>query len=289
MYSIIETKDIKSKDYGKWKLSFIDDIPSEEYKATPETEEYWKTQEYKDWKEKYGYSRNNPKIEYKNYPNSEYVPGEKEMYAYFSPVDKMGDVISDDADDAPYECNAGEPYDDIDGKEVEILKLPFYIPVDSFWRGLVDIDMKQPKNWAYGGNSPFTAEDINLGAVPWIFVRTYKYKYGNTGISFMAGITPEEFMNKLKEVKDLVKSNLEEDNFTVLGKSKNLWIVRNNKTYAIRGFDDLGKQQALGWYKGYYSDEYQVFETYEDDYKETIDTNIPIPENLISKIIETYL
>lgn len=286
MYSIINKL---NKDYSGWKLSYIDEIPSEIYESTPETKAYFETEEYKRNIELYGYSRQDPKIVYKNYPNPEYTPGTKEIYAYFSPVKEMGEVYGDDHDDTPYEHNAGIPYDTSDNdKEIEVLMIPFALPISSFWRGSCEIDMKQPKDYGCG-NSPFSAEDINLGAVPWIFTRTCNYKYGNKGISIMAGISPKEFLEKVQEIKNLVKSYITEDNFTVLGKSNGLWIVRNNKTYAIRGFNDLGEQQILYWVSGYYNDSYQVFETYEDDYKGEIDSSIPAPNNLIDRIKDLYL
>lgn len=285
MYSIVENPSAK---YTGWKLSYVDEIPPEVWKATPETEAYQETDEYKRNLELYGYSWHDPKVEYRNYPNPEYIPGMREMYAYFSPVSEIGEVIGDDHDDVPYEHNAGIPYDTVGNNDVEVLMIPFSLPLSSFWRGSCEVTLKEPKDYG-NGNSPFSAEDINLGAVPWIFVRTCKYKYGNVGIPIMAGISPGDFLEKVREVKNLVESFLGDSDFTVLGKSEDLWIIRNNRTYAIQGFTEEGEQRALSWSTGYYGDRFQIFETYEEDYEGTITPCEDFPKGLISKIKNKYL
>ena len=74
----------------------------------------------------------------------------------------------DDWNDAPYDCNAGWPYDDThtpDGKggwikhEHTILVLNVSLAVEH-WPTLPE---------EYGYNSPFTVENINLGACAWMF------------------------------------------------------------------------------------------------------------------------
>ena len=78
---------------------------------------------------------------------------------YFT--DNFENQMGDDWDDAPYEYNAEPPYEIID-----------WLP-DNTHRGniryiaFIDVDVTKPCD--YGINSPFSVEDINKGAVPWLF------------------------------------------------------------------------------------------------------------------------
>lgn len=74
----------------------------------------------------------------------------------------------DDWNDAPYDCNAGWPYDDTSTKDDEgkwhhtkhtIIVLNVTISMEHY--------VTLPEE--YGYNSPFTVENINLGAVAWMF------------------------------------------------------------------------------------------------------------------------
>lgn len=289
MYLIVDKLD---KDYSEYKLCYIDEIPQEEYDYTPETKEYIKTERYKEWKDKYGYSVSDPLVEMKNYPNPEYEPGKREYYAYFSPVSRMGEIVGDDHDDRCYSCNAGIPYDTVRNEEVTVIKIPFALPDSGFWRGDYEVDIKSPKDWFYGNDTPWSAEDINLGAVPWLFARTCLYKYGNIGISIMAGITPELFLDKLEEIKGLVLDSLTKSKFIVLGKNDDgNWIVRNEDSYVIKAFNDKGIQQSLGWETDSYGygerSRYQVFESYDEG---RFEFNLgEAPDTLINDIINNYL
>lgn len=87
-------------------------------------------------------------------------------FAYFTsiPVELQW---GDDWNDAPYEHNAGEPYSDhrptpgAARVEHSILKVAF------------DGDLSTPRD-GFDYNSPYSVEDINRKAAPWL--RTYPYK-----------------------------------------------------------------------------------------------------------------
>ena len=129
-------------------------------------------------------------------PNSEYIEGETDHYAFFTPVfDKQW---GDDWNDAPYEHNAGYPYDETECEEKdekgysvwvehEILQVPFGISDTRMW-------IKYPDDYGCG-NSPFSVDDINHGAVAWI--------YGSGGgkyLSISGRITLREFIEKIEEI-----------------------------------------------------------------------------------------
>lgn len=95
----------------------------------------------------------------------------------------------DDWDDAPYDCNAGWPYDDTSYKDkdgkwqyVKHTVLVLNISIDN-------------EHWPttpgdYGYNSPFCVEDINLGACAWMF-------FGKKCEPIYAGATPLDVFEKI--------------------------------------------------------------------------------------------
>ena len=123
----------------------------------------------------------------------DYVPDKQEYYAYFTPAD-LEKQWGDDWNDRPYEYNAEIPYDDYyDGDmkvELNIIRVPFYVYHDSWY-------VRFPRDWAYD-NSPFSVQDINAGAVAWIFdLKT------RTAIS--AGCSPGEFIAKINRINEARK------------------------------------------------------------------------------------
>ena len=129
-------------------------------------------------------------------PNPEYIEGETDHYAFFTPVfDKQW---GDDWNDAPYEHNAGYPYDETRSEEKdekghfvwvehEILQVSFGVSDTRMW-------VKYPDDYGCG-NSPFSVDDINHGAVAWI--------YGSGGgkyLNISGGITLREFIEKIEEI-----------------------------------------------------------------------------------------
>lgn len=109
-------------------------------------------------------------------------------------VDQWGD----DWDDAPYEYNAEEPYDDHyegdERKEHLIIKVPFYVRCDG-------CDVKLPRDYGYD-NSPFCVRDINAGAVAWIFARGLERK-NIDGIAIQAGVNPYEFFERVDRINEM--------------------------------------------------------------------------------------
>ena len=213
MYTTIKLED--AVKYDKVKLCYIDEINRTYWDYTPEAKAYRETDE---WKEQdrlrneklhregvlcgndpeFGFDYNrilNRGAECQDYPNPDYIPGKQEFYAYFTPV-SLDRQWGDDWNDSPYEYNAGEPYDDVydddNRTEIEIIRVPFYVYHDE-WR------VRFPRDWA-GCNSPFSVQDINGGAVAWIYDSVSK-----TGI--IAGCTPAEFLEKLNRIAEAHKND----------------------------------------------------------------------------------
>lgn len=218
MFTIVQlTEDLTAlQDY---KLCYIDSINRTYTDYTPDAKAYRETDEYKNYykkiklycdkklKEQGCYSTSDPEYnslwnndiihrgtEMTEYPNPDYIPGEQEYYAYFTPVE-LSEQTGDDWNDYPYEYNAGEPYDidyskDNTRNEYTIIKIPFYPK---------SYDVKFPRDWGRYENSPFCVDDINGGAVAWIF--DYKYKTKKS-VAVYAGDNPEIFRNKLKQIEE---------------------------------------------------------------------------------------
>lgn len=209
MYTTIKQEDVKK--YGKLKLCYIGSIPTTYYDYTPEAKVYRETDEWKEQdrlrEEKFrrqGFmSGNDDEFSYwanpilrrgadcQDYPNPEYIEGKQEWYAYFTPID-LDKQWGDDWDDAPYEYNAEIPYDDYregdERVEVEIVKVPFYVPYDGGW------EIRFARDWG-SCNSPFAVQDINAGAVAWLFDC-------KTRTAINAGCTPAEFVEKIKIINE---------------------------------------------------------------------------------------
>lgn len=209
MYTTIKLEDVKK--YDKLKLCYIDGINKTYWDLTPEAKAYRQTEEWKEQDrlreeklhrngymssddDEFGWYvnavlRRGGESEY--YPNPEYIPGKQEYYAYFTPI-PLDKQWGDDWNDAPYEYNAEIPYDDYkegnERVEVEIVMVPFYIPYDGGWHIMF------AKDWG-GCNSPFCVEDINGGAVAWIFDKERK-------IAINAGCAPEEFVEKIEKINE---------------------------------------------------------------------------------------
>ena len=208
MYTTINKEDIQK--YDKLKLCYIDGINQTYWDLTPDAKEYRQTDEWKEQDrlreeklhrtgclssndEEFGYDFN-PVIkrgaQCQDYPNPDYIPGKQEYYAYFTPI-PLDKQWGDDWNDAPYEYNAEIPYDDCKDEngeriEIEIVKVPFYVPYDGGW------DIKFPRDWG-GDGSLFTVETINGGAVAWLYDR-------RTKIAIQAGCNPREFLEKINKI-----------------------------------------------------------------------------------------
>ena len=218
MYTTIKKED--AVKYDKLKLCYIDEISQTYWDYTPEAKAYRETDEWKEQdrlrEEKlhregrmssddpeFGY-RSNPILrkgsESQDYPNPEYIEGEQEYYAYFTPV-PLEEQWGDDWDDSPYEYNAGDPYDDYYDEndkrvETEIVMVPFYVPYDRGWR------IYFPRDWDVE-NSPFCVRDINAGAVAWIFCSGSDRKSSKGSVAIHAGCSPKEFVEKINKINEM--------------------------------------------------------------------------------------
>ena len=101
----------------------------------------------------------------------------------------MSEQWGDDWDDAPYEYNAEWPYDDhfIGENHVEhhIFKMQIYIKAENC--------PKLPRD--YGYNSPFSVDDINSGAVAWMYFAGKERKACN-GTAIQASMSPWDVFYK---------------------------------------------------------------------------------------------
>lgn len=102
-----------------------------------------------------------------------YVDG---PWAYFAPHDPI-EVWGDDWNDAPYEHNAGEPYEK-------------FGPVCVAWLGT----MEAPCDGHL--NSPWTVEEINRGEVPWLTSPSWR---NGLCVKIWAGVTLAEFITLVRQ------------------------------------------------------------------------------------------
>lgn len=110
----------------------------------------------------------------------------RENRAYFTtcPLDKQW---GDDWDDAPYEHNAGDPYDWREGYSKEE---PYKI-VHLYFEG----PYQTPAEQAWNGNSQWSVEAINTGAIAWL-IPEYAPKEAKP---IFAATTLPEFKRMIKE------------------------------------------------------------------------------------------
>lgn len=99
-----------------------------------------------------------------------------DSFAYFTRKE-LSEQWGDDWDDAPYEHNACEPYND-DG--ADIIRLAYHGDLQTPCDGYC--------------NSPFSVKSINLGAAAWLYDR-----WGKSGVAIQAGCGIEEFIAKVKK------------------------------------------------------------------------------------------
>lgn len=112
-----------------------------------------------------------------------YVEGN---WAYFT-TQPLSGQWGDDWNDAPYEHNAGAPYewDDKCGD-------PKYEVVRVAWDGPFDPPCSDELN------SPFSVEQINAGAIAWL--RRSRYGATAAGPNIMAGTTLANFVSVVRSV-----------------------------------------------------------------------------------------
>lgn len=214
--SSIQTYTINNVDvkkYNEHRLCYVDTIPEtysdydEVTKAIHNTPEYQKfAKERKEYSEmllktKSCYSsreidefeRDNApdirftRVNFKEYPNPEYTDGyTHELYF----TDDLNKQWGDDWNDAPYEYNSGYPYND----ETDVIRVVVSLPED--------IILPHTRFW----NSPFSVEDINAGAIPWIF-----WKHPKTILHSMSINGGDSLLEVLDKYR-LYSCNMEYDN-----------------------------------------------------------------------------
>lgn len=219
MIKVISRPFLGKEKYKDFRLCYVNSISETVYEQMSESKAWERTAEYRAIKKrledevKQGlrnsiYDWDSPLIrglQYQYYPNPSYHKGKAELYAFFTEV-PLVDQWGDDWDDAPYEHNAGEPYDHYyqcdERKEHLIVKVPFYICHD--W-----CDVKLPRDYGCG-NSPFCVRDINAGAVAWIFARGLEEKSVD-GIAIQAGVNPYEFFERVDKINEMYPYDPDEE------------------------------------------------------------------------------
>jgi hypothetical protein len=93
--------------------------------------------------------------------------------------------------DAPYECNAGEPYDTIEGQKIEITKL------------IYEGDFDQPCTGK--SNSGYSIETINKRVTPWLKTPPYLREFK---IEIYAGCTISDFIRLVRLARGKVYTEL---------------------------------------------------------------------------------
>lgn len=107
-----------------------------------------------------------------------YVDG---CFAWFTTAD-LKDQWGDDWNDAPYEHNAGCPYEWKSYRECPEYKLQRVVFHDAI--------LDTPCGFA-NGNSAYSVEDINSGKVAWL--ATPRWTQSNVNVSIHAGVSIDEF------------------------------------------------------------------------------------------------
>ena len=113
----------------------------------------------------------------------------KNNVMYFT--DDFENCTGDDFNDRPYDCNAGEPYEWVDEWSAEEnkkhghthIRYISYMPYN-YW-------IREPKD-GHWTNCPFSVDDINAGAIAWLFC--------DEAGALPAGATIEEAITWLKSI-----------------------------------------------------------------------------------------
>jgi len=110
-------------------------------------------------------------------------------WAYFAQCAPT-EVWGDDWDDAPHECNAEPPYSD--SIEGGVLKVAF----DGDWKigGTQCCQLNAPDH-PHG----YSVQEINQGAMPWLYIPHHGDRYPEIRLSIHAGVTLAEFTAAIKQ------------------------------------------------------------------------------------------
>ena len=222
----------KLKDFQNFKLCYVDEIPKTYLDYTPESKALMQTEEHKEYMKKrreyfdvlikknghiscYDYDNYDraydPELKFRTemqeYPTPDVLDGYTHYLYFTNDLEKQW---GDDWDDAPYEYNAETPYD----HDTDIIVIPICL---TYFR-LNDIeddkefdnypnyskcDIKFPKDWG-GINSPFCIDDINGGAVAWIYATLSSNRNVIKHIAVHAGENPETVVKKIDEINQML-------------------------------------------------------------------------------------
>ena len=222
---------------NNYRLCYVDTVSKTYTDYTPESKKLMETEEYKKFVslrreyidniiKKQGYCSSSDYLDYdrehdyehkfktemQEYPHPDFVAGFTH-YLYFT--DNMNEQWGDDWDDAPYEHNAGEPYDsDTNVIIVPVRIVPLivtdwddegedkYDEMTAEYPDFGTVDVKLPCDYSY--NSPFCVDDINGGAVAWIYA--LKYKDGKrTHVVINSSDYPTSALAKIEIINNLCK------------------------------------------------------------------------------------
>lgn len=131
--------------------------------------------------------------------DSEYAGDD--LTLYFTELDDVTKQWGDDWDDAPYEHNAGTPYEnDYSQPEQGVKNGRGIYPKIGIYKIIVTggYNILTPRSKQL--NSPYTVEDINKGVVPWLTIMNKKDK----SIYVKAGATLKETLEALGKSQDYI-------------------------------------------------------------------------------------
>lgn len=238
--------EIIKEEKKKYVLCYIDDVSKTYFDLDPDSQKLVQTPEYKEYAKKkkehfdeilakvHSYSSREVteydlavdpfrkfKVEYCDYPHPDYLAGYTH-YFYFT--DNMQEQWGDDWDDAPYEHNAGGPYD----HETNIICIPVKLTY-KYLESLISND-EDPKNKnlfnrllkkypQYNNcelrfpcdnqyNSPFSVDAINHGLVAWLFFARYDYNIKES-VAIYGGDSIKDVEKKLKKIDKILKRKIE--------------------------------------------------------------------------------
>ncbi len=109
-----------------------------------------------------------------------------EQEAWFTTRNPLSEQWGDDWNDAPYEYNAGRPYE-----WTERDKCPPY----ELFMVMFRTDLETPAQIA-GSNSHYSVEQINAGLTPWLCSTSWSMV---KDVQIMAGITLPEFIDAIRQ------------------------------------------------------------------------------------------
>lgn len=220
----VETIPATYNDYDEETYEMIN---SDEFKEYRRLKDEWYKEYFKEhhsmsgstsleWDKQHGYKW---KYGYKDYDVEDYVNG-NQYYLYFT--NDMNKQWGDDWDDAPYEHNAEIPYDD----KTDIIRIPVsfeclkiqrlmkveniedaaYEEMNKRYPKIFDYEIREPKDYGFRGNSPFSVDMINAQAVPWLWINCWESKKVQDATAIFGGETIEEVLAKINNLNKKLQS-----------------------------------------------------------------------------------